>query len=187
MKKILAAAGLVAAASGALATTAEGTTTARASSLDATFLKSAIQGDRFEIEGGTRAASSGNAAVRTLAARLVKDHTRSLKEATKLARRLGVDVPETPTPPERWELRIVGALQGAAFDRWYPDLEVARPPAGHLRSQGRGVARRQSGGAGDGASRAAGAARAPRDREGGAEESLTQRGPNDQHRGLNAR
>jgi putative membrane protein len=125
MKKILAAAGLVAAASGALATTAEGTTTARASSLDATFLKSAIQGDRFEIEGGTRAASSGNAAVRTLAARLVKDHTRSLKEATKLARRLGVDVPETPTPPERWELRIVGALQGATFDRWYPDLEVA--------------------------------------------------------------
>jgi putative membrane protein len=126
MKKILAAAGLIAAVSGPLAVTAaEGKTTARASALDDAFLKSAIQGDRFEIEGGKRAASSGNAAVQALGARLVKDHTKSLGEATRLARRLGVDVPDAPTPPQRWELRIVGSLDGATFDRWYCDLEVA--------------------------------------------------------------
>jgi putative membrane protein len=126
MKKILTAAGLIAAVSGPLAATAaDGKSTARVSALDAASLESAIQGDRFEIEGGKRAASSGNAAVRALGARLVKDHTKSLGEASRLARRLGVDVPEAPTPPERWELRIVGSLEGATFDRWYSDLEVA--------------------------------------------------------------
>jgi putative membrane protein len=95
------------------------------SALDASYLKTSIQGDRFEIEGGRLASASSNATVRALAARLVRDHTKSLSDAVKLAHHLGVDVPKAPTPPEKWELRMVAQLTGAAFDHWYSELEVA--------------------------------------------------------------
>jgi putative membrane protein len=96
------------------------------SGLDKQYLTSSIQGDRFEIAGGNLAqAKSQNPKVRALGVRLVKDHTKSLHEAVRLAHRLGVDVPKSPTPSQRWELQIVGSLSGTAFDQWYARLEVA--------------------------------------------------------------
>jgi putative membrane protein len=95
------------------------------SAQDATWLTTGIQGDRFEIVGGTAAQSKGaTAAMKAFGARLVKDHTKSLKDAERAARRFGVDVPKTPSPSEQWELRTVGAFSGAVFDRSYADLEV---------------------------------------------------------------
>src|SRR5205814_1973176 len=56
--------------------------------------------------------------------RLVSDHTMSFKDSAKLARRLGVEVPASPTPSEVWELKMVRTLSGKAFDHWYSSLEV---------------------------------------------------------------
>jgi putative membrane protein len=96
------------------------------SGLDKTYLKGSIQGDRFEIAGGKLALSkSQNAKVRALAARLVKDHGKSLGEASRMAHHFALDVPKAPTPSQRWELQILGSLSGQAFDQWYARLEVA--------------------------------------------------------------
>jgi putative membrane protein len=96
-----------------------------ASAQDATWLTTGIQGDRFEIVGGTAAQTKGaTAAMKAFGARLVRDHSKSLSEAVHAARRFGVDVPKTPSPSEQWELRTVGAFTGAVFDRSYADLEV---------------------------------------------------------------
>ena len=97
----------------------------RTSAQDATWLTTGIQGDRFEITGGTAAQSKGaTTAMKAFGARLVKDHAKSLRDAERAARRFGIDVPKTPSPSEQWELRTVGAFTGVAFDRSYADLEV---------------------------------------------------------------
>jgi putative membrane protein len=112
-----------------LVTTGVATASAQAASLsglDKTYLSGSIQGDRFEIAGGKLALSkSQNAKVRALAARLVKDHTKSLAESSRMAHHFGLDVPKAPTPSQRWEVQILGTLSGPAFDQWYSRLEVA--------------------------------------------------------------
>ncbi|MFL5837214.1 MAG: DUF4142 domain-containing protein [Solirubrobacteraceae bacterium] len=111
---------------GALVAPASATAAAKTvSPQDETYLTTAIAGDRFEIQGGTMAAGkTGNAAVKTLAQRLVSDHSKSLKQALAVARRLGIKAPNKPDPPMQWELRITASLAGADFDRWWSDLEV---------------------------------------------------------------
>jgi putative membrane protein len=95
------------------------------SAADKEWLMTSISGDRFEIIGGTIAqTNSSNAQIKALGARLVADHTKSLKSAIKLAKRFGVEVPKSPTPSEQWELKVVGRLTGTAFDKNYADLEV---------------------------------------------------------------
>jgi putative membrane protein len=97
----------------------------RTSAQDETWLTTGIEGDRFEIIGGTAAQSKGaTAPMKAFGARLVRDHTKSLRDAERAARRFGVTVPKTPSPSEQWELRTVGAFSGTAFDRSYADLEV---------------------------------------------------------------
>src|SRR4051795_1726728 len=86
------------------------------SAQDETWLTTGIQGDRFEIVGGTAAQSKGaTAAMKAFGARLVKDHSKSLSDAVKAAHQFGVTVPKTPSPSEEWELRTVGSFSGAAF------------------------------------------------------------------------
>jgi putative membrane protein len=98
---------------------------ARFSAFDEQSLTTSIEGDRFEIAGGKIAESHAtNAQVRALGARLVKDHSASLGDATRVARRLGIDVPGSPSPSQQWELKTVAAFTGADFDRSYADLEV---------------------------------------------------------------
>jgi putative membrane protein len=97
----------------------------RVSAWDRQWLMTSISGDRFEIAGGQIAqTNSANAQIKALGARLVADHTKSLKSAIKLAHRLGIKVPKAPTPSERWELKTVGRFTGTAFDKSYADLEV---------------------------------------------------------------
>jgi putative membrane protein len=98
---------------------------ARFSAWDEQWLMTSIQGDRFEIAGGTLAASQAtDARVRALGQRLVKDHSASLKDAVRVAHRLGIDVPGAPSPSQRWELKTVSAFTAGDFDRRYADLEV---------------------------------------------------------------
>ncbi|MDX6725858.1 MAG: putative rane protein, partial [Baekduia sp.] len=88
-------------------------------------LMMSIQGDRFEIQGGNLAQKKATTEiVRDLGARLVKDHTTSLQDATDVADQLGIDVPDKPSPSQQWQLRAVAQFQGSDFDKWYSDLEV---------------------------------------------------------------
>jgi putative membrane protein len=97
----------------------------RISAWDAQWLMTGIQGDRFEIAGGTVVQAKGaTAAMKAFGARLVADHSKSLRDAQRAARRFGINVPKTPTPSQQWELRTVGSFTGTAFDRSYADLEV---------------------------------------------------------------
>ncbi|WP_028060788.1 DUF4142 domain-containing protein [Candidatus Solirubrobacter pratensis] len=95
------------------------------SAWDEEWLMMSIQGDLFEIQGGQLAQRQATTdKVRALGKRLVEDHTKSLKDATELAERLGIDVPDSPSPTQQWMLRAVAQFHGRDFDRWYADLEV---------------------------------------------------------------
>jgi putative membrane protein len=94
------------------------------SAWDEQWLKTSIEGDRFEIAGGLLAQQKGSATVKSLGARLVADHSKSLKDAIAVAHKLGISVPGKPTPSQQWELQIVGTLSGAQFNHWYSALEV---------------------------------------------------------------
>jgi putative membrane protein len=87
-------------------------------------LQMSIQGDRFEIVAGKLAERRGSAPVRALGHRLVKDHSKSLTEAVRLAKRLDVDVPKAPTPSQLWEIDVLRSYSGHTFDVWYSRLEV---------------------------------------------------------------
>jgi putative membrane protein len=96
------------------------------SAWDKQWLMSAIEGDRFEVAGGKLAQNKGESQqVRALGARLVADHGKSLEDSIKLAHRLHIDVPDSPSPSQQWELEAVGTFSGNAFDRQYASLEVA--------------------------------------------------------------
>jgi putative membrane protein len=95
------------------------------SAWDEQWLMMSIQGDRFEIQGGELAQRQATTdKVRALGRRLVEDHSQSLEDATALAERLGIDVPDSPSPTQQWELRTVAQFHGRDFDRRYADLEV---------------------------------------------------------------
>jgi putative membrane protein len=95
------------------------------SAWDEQWLMMSIEGDLFEIQGGKIAKhKTSNEKVRNLAETLIRDHTKSLKESTELARKLGIEVPDEPSPTQQWELRVVSQFKGKEFDRWYSDLEV---------------------------------------------------------------
>ncbi|MCW2997639.1 MAG: hypothetical protein JWN65_1188 [Solirubrobacterales bacterium] len=97
----------------------------RFSAWDAAWLKMSIQGDLFEIQGGQLAQQqAATQPAKDLGARLVKDHTKMLKDATAIAHRLGIGVPGKPSESQQWELRAVQQFQGRTFDKWYADLEV---------------------------------------------------------------
>jgi putative membrane protein len=95
------------------------------SAWDEEWLMMSIEGDLFEIQGGKLAQERATSqVVRDLGARLVRDHTQSLADATRIARELGIEVPTEPSPTQQWQLRAVAQFTGTQFDRWYSDLEV---------------------------------------------------------------
>ena len=93
--------------------------------LDQHYLMNAMEGDHFEIQGGALAVAKAQCpAITRLAKRLKADHSKSLADAAKLARTLTVSVPKSPSPSMQWELKQVGSMTGAAFDKAYAALEV---------------------------------------------------------------
>jgi putative membrane protein len=97
----------------------------KVSAADEQYLQTSISGDRFEIIGGKLAEKkSKNPAVLKAARTIVTDHTKSLSDAIKLAHELKIDVPSAPTPSEVWELKVVAAAKGKAFNVLYSSLEV---------------------------------------------------------------
>ena len=97
----------------------------KVSGLDKQSLKTSMEGDLFEIRGGKLALSrSHTKVVRALGQRLITDHTKAYNDSAKLAKKLGIDVETSPSPSEVWELRVLTAFRGHAFDSWYTSLEV---------------------------------------------------------------
>jgi putative membrane protein len=95
------------------------------SAWDKQWLMTSIAGDRFEIAGGQLALrQSQDPAVQRLARRLIRDHSKSLQETTKLANSLGITPPSQPQPSMQWELQAVSQFSGGSFDRNYTRLEV---------------------------------------------------------------
>jgi putative membrane protein len=95
------------------------------SAWDEQWLMMSIEGDHFEIQGGKLAQSKGeHQVIRDLGARLLKDHTKTLADAVKVAHELGIPVPGEPSPTQQWELNVLSTFHGTKFDQWYADLEV---------------------------------------------------------------
>src|SRR6059058_4597523 len=72
---------------------------------DENWLQTTISGDRFEIAGGKLAlARATTPAARAFGQKLIRDHSKALREEIALARKYGVGVPPAATPSEQWEL-----------------------------------------------------------------------------------
>jgi predicted outer membrane protein len=94
--------------------------------LDRYWLQTSIEGDIFEIRGGHIALEKSHKhTVRFLARTLIKDHTESLMKTRRLAHRLGVQVPDEPSPTEKWQLEEISEMRGSEFNHDYSELEVA--------------------------------------------------------------
>jgi putative membrane protein len=92
---------------------------------DENWLQMSISGDRFEIAAGHVAMSKAQTARdRALAQRLITDHPKSLRDATELAKELGVGVPPAATPSEQWEINRLKNMPKGWFDVQYASLEV---------------------------------------------------------------
>src|SRR3954471_17997085 len=86
--------------------------TASAPPQDENWLMTSISGDRFEIAGGKIAlARATTPVVRSLAQRLIKDHSKSLRDALELAHEWGMKGPPAATPTQQWQLNRL---------RWLP-------------------------------------------------------------------
>jgi predicted outer membrane protein len=122
MKTLLAAAAAVA----ALLALGGGAGAVSKPALDAWWVQSSIQGDRFEITAGTWAEQHARTPeAKALAAQLVGDHQHSLKDTIALAHELHVSVPGTPSPMQRWLILTLKNMQtGTPYDQAYTSLEV---------------------------------------------------------------
>jgi putative membrane protein len=95
------------------------------SAWDEEWLKTSIEGDLFEIDGGKIAQSkTTTSVVQALGAKLFHDHSESVEDARRAAASLGIEAPNHPTPSEEWELEDISTKSGQAFDQAYSSLEV---------------------------------------------------------------
>ena len=103
----------------------ESTSTSTLSHRDISFLKSASQGNIFEITGGTMAAIlSVTPEGKALGMKLASDHTAAQVGLAALAEKYGVTLPTTMSDEQSSELADVGAVTGAHFDDEYSELEM---------------------------------------------------------------
>ncbi|REE91255.1 DUF4142 domain-containing protein [Cupriavidus plantarum] len=87
---------------------------------DRTFLENAAQGGHAEIEGSKLAnQKSSNADVKAFASRMIQDHTKVGDELASLAKSKGYTPPTEPSLVQKGELKALGALDGAKFDKLY--------------------------------------------------------------------
>jgi predicted outer membrane protein len=94
--------------------------------LDVYYLENSIRGDQFEILGGQYMVKKAQSAkVRALAARLVKDHTSSMRDAIAVAHKMNIHFLVSPTASQQWELQQVYYAPNSNKDTVYTNLEVA--------------------------------------------------------------
>lgn len=89
------------------------------------FLKTAIMGDNSEIKLGHLAEQkAASAAVRAYGRTLVKDHTKSEAQATRLAGKIGVNPPSRALPKADAEYLRLRLLSGNSFDQEFVSYMV---------------------------------------------------------------
>lgn len=110
----------------AVPVTAAQASTQTVSAQDRQYLQKSAAGDIFEIQGGQMAERKGQSQViRSLGARLVADHTKSLSDARDLAKKLGITLPSKPDAQMQAILGQYSAASGAAFDTVFAKEEVS--------------------------------------------------------------
>jgi putative membrane protein len=121
----LLAAGLIASANPAAATTSA-TTSARPSPADITWMVAAHQSNLAEIAAGHAAERrAATWKVRHLGAMFARMHSELDAALKAKARTLGVDLPSAPTPAQQAQLAAVKAHHGRSFDRAWVRQQIA--------------------------------------------------------------
>ncbi len=94
--------------------------TALASDADAMFLRKAAEAGAFEM-GASRVAekNASSNSVKQFAAQMIKDHRAASARAEPIAKRLGIQLPASPTEVKKQELAQLSRLKGSAFERAY--------------------------------------------------------------------
>jgi predicted outer membrane protein len=94
--------------------------------VDAWWLQTAIQGDRFEIATSYHAEHWANTPeAKALAAQLVGDHQHAIGNAVQLARSLHVSVPRVMSGLQRWTFLTLQSMnRGTHYDQAYTAMEV---------------------------------------------------------------
>jgi putative membrane protein len=88
--------------------------------VDADFLAEAARTGHARIEAGKLALDKGvNTQVKGFAQQVVDDGTKAAAELTTLASAKGVELPAGATVAQKARLQVLGALDGASFDRQY--------------------------------------------------------------------
>lgn len=96
-------------------------TAVKAMSPDVEFAQKAAIGGKHEVEGATFAAGkASHAEVKSLANKLVKDHTAANNELMSMMKKKQITPAETKAGAESWR-----NTNGAAFDRAYIDHVIA--------------------------------------------------------------
>lgn len=89
---------------------------------DRNFMEQAAQNGHAEVEAAKLAQSkSGNEKVKSFAAQMEQDHTKTNDELAALASSKNVKLPTEPSVVQKSKAKAMGALDGAKFDRQYAD------------------------------------------------------------------
>lgn len=87
---------------------------------DRKFIEDAAQGGHAEIEASKLAQQkSGNQDVKAFAAKMIEDHGKVGSELDSLASSKGITAPQEPSTMQKGEIKALGALDGAKFDKMY--------------------------------------------------------------------
>lgn len=98
---------------------------AKTTTADTDFVRRASSAGLTEIALGKLAADQASSdSVKTFAARMVEDHSRSNEALGKLAGSKGIQLAVAPEPAQQQEIDRLKDLDGAAFDRAYSDAMV---------------------------------------------------------------
>jgi putative membrane protein len=92
---------------------------------ESTFLQDAIQGSLAEVQMGQLAQQNGSAEdVKAFGQTLITDHSKSMDDASALAKSINVEVPTEPKAEARQEYEKLQGLKGAEFDKEFAEHMV---------------------------------------------------------------
>jgi putative membrane protein len=95
------------------------------SKADRTFLVEAMQTDLMEVKSGEVAMKQGKSqSVVKLGEMLSRAHSALYAKGKKLASKLGVPVPKSPSAAMMAKMKALAATKGAAFDKAYTKMMV---------------------------------------------------------------
>lgn len=89
---------------------------------DRDFLRQAAQNGMAELEASKLAQQKAtNPEVKSFAAKMVEEHTRTNQELMQLAQSKGVELPDKPSLLQRAKLRMLAGAEGEKFDQRYAE------------------------------------------------------------------